>query len=148
MTPEQKALVRASYAAVMADPDAFASTFYSRLFALDPSLRAFFPAEMKAQGRKFTDMLTAILECIDRMDQVIPVVWQSGRRHGGYGVEHQHYQTTGEALIWALDRQTPGGLSPETQAAWELLYSLLAAAMEQAAAEAPIPRSAERDNAI
>jgi hemoglobin-like flavoprotein len=124
----------------MADPDALAAAFYARLFALDPTIKTLFQGDMVAQGRKFTQMLTSILECIDRLDQVVPAVWLMGKRHGGYGVEHRHYETAREALIWALDRCTEGGLPPDTTVAWALLYNFLVATMEQAAAEGVILR--------
>jgi hemoglobin-like flavoprotein len=85
-------------------------------------------------------MMTAVLECIDRLDRVVPVLWQMGKRHGGYGVEHRHYEMVREALLWALDQRLDGGLSLDARAAWTLLFNLMAAAMEQAAAEGIIDR--------
>ncbi len=51
MTPEQKEAVRVSFAQVVPIADQAAILFYDRLFTLDPSLRALFPADLTAQRR-------------------------------------------------------------------------------------------------
>src|SRR6476620_7926656 len=98
LTPERKMLVRKSFAALACDADKCAARFYTRLFELDPSLRARFRVDMHTQGRKFIAMLDEVIHAMDRLNQVVPAVWQLGKRHGGYGVRPEHYAVVETAL--------------------------------------------------
>lgn len=140
MTPEHKSLVRNSFAALSCDADQCAARFYTRLFALDPSLRAMFHVDMQTQGRKFIAMLDEVIHAMDRLGQVVPAVWQLGKRHGGYGVRAEHYATIETALIETLRESLPATFDAETEAAWRETYALLALTMQQAAAEGAIER--------
>ena len=140
MTPEQKKLIRDSFRRLLAEPDETAALFYARLFEQEPALRPMFQRGMKQQGRKFMDMMDAILSCLDRLDQVVPLLWQMGKRHGGYGVETAHYAMVGAALVWTLEERLGTAFTPETRAAWTELYGLISATMQQAASEGIIPR--------
>jgi hypothetical protein len=42
---------------------------------------------------------TAAVKGVDRLDQLVPVVQDLGRRHAGYGVTDSHYDTVGAALL-------------------------------------------------
>lgn len=140
MTPEEKQLVRSTYATLMAHPDTFAAAFYRRLFERDPALRALFQIDMAAQGRKFVDMMQMALDCMESLDHIVPLLWQTGKRHGGYGVESKDYDTVRVVLLEAM--QEAGGtiFTPAAAVAWTTLYDLIAATMETAASEGIIPR--------
>jgi len=136
VTTAQKTLVQDSFAAVAAIADDAAILFYQRLFELDPSLRAMFKSDMAEQRRKLMLMLTAAVKGLDRLDQLVPVVKDLGRRHGRYGVEETHYETVGEALLWTLEMGLGRGFTPEVKEAWAAIYTLLATTMKEAAREA------------
>ena len=57
MDLEKIALVQESWNKVVPIADEAAALFYEELFTLDPSLKALFKSDMKAQGRKLTSML-------------------------------------------------------------------------------------------
>ena len=144
MTPIQKSLIRESYSALAADVDASAALFYAYLFEADPSLRRMFSVSIRTQGRKFMAMMSALLDCLDRLDSIVPLLWQMGKRHGEYGVTDAHYVLAGNALIRTLESRAGKALPPETIAAWTELYALIVRAMQYSAAEAsrarpPIP---------
>ena len=134
MTPEQIALVRASFAQVLPIADAAAALFYDRLFALDPSLRPLFRDDLTAQGRALMGLLREAVLGLDRLDRLVPDVRALGRRHAGYGVEDRHYATVAAALLWTLERGLGAAFTPETRAAWTAAYTLLATTMQEAAA--------------
>jgi nitric oxide dioxygenase len=140
LTPSQKALIAESYAWLAADIDASAELFYRYLFEKDPPIRQMFPASMTKQGRKFMDMLGSTITCLDRMDRIVPLLWQIGKRHEGYGVTDAHYALACDALLWAIEQRSPHGITQETRAAWQELYSMMARAMQQSAGEGGIPR--------
>lgn len=140
MTPEQTQLITASFSKLRDDPDGSAALFYGRLFEQQPSLRSLFQNSMKQQGRKFIDMMNLIMGSLDRLDHVVPVVWQLGKRHGGYGVQESHYTAVGAALLWTLEQKLGPDFTSATCAAWSELYSVIALTMQQAASEGAITR--------
>jgi hemoglobin-like flavoprotein len=137
VTPEQIALVRASFAQVLPIADAAAALFYDRLFALDPSLRPLFRGDLTAQGRALMGLLHEAVHGLDRLDRLVPDVRALGRRHAGYGVEDWHYATVASALLWTLERGRGAAFTPETRAAWTAAYALLATVMQEGAADTP-----------
>ena len=137
MTPEQILLVRSSFAKVEALGDRAAGLFYDRLFVLDPSLRSLFRGEPAAQRAKLMAALRTVVGALDRLDRILPVVRDLGRRHAQYGVEPEHYATVGAALIWTLGQGLGPDFTVATRRAWVAAYSLLAWTMI-AAAEAEL----------
>lgn len=134
MTTEQIHIIRQTFSLIAPMPDAVAAAFYGRLFELDPSLRSMFPTSLVDQGRKLMQVLGAAVGILNRPEQLVPVLESLGKRHAGYGVRDEHYDTVGEALLWTL-RQGLGPLyTPEVHAAWASLYNTIATTMKNAAA--------------
>ena len=136
LTVHQKTLVQDSFAIVAPIADDAAALFYRRLFELDPSLQGMFRGDMAEQRRKLMQMLTAAVKGLDRLDQLVPVVQDLGRRHATYGVEDRHYETVGAALLWTLEKGLGKAFTPETKEAWATVYGVLATTMQDAAREA------------
>src|SRR5262245_56542459 len=118
VTQTQKTLVQESFAAIAPIADDVAALFYRRLFEIDPALEPMFKGNMAEQRRKLMHMLTAAVKGLDRLDQLVPLVQDLGRRHGGYGVEDRHYDTVAEALIWTLEKGLGDAFTLETKGAW------------------------------
>ena len=136
LTSTQIALVQRSFAIIAPIADDAAALFYQRLFELDPSLRRMFPEDMTGQRKKLMQMLTAAVKGLDRVDQLVPVLQDLGRRHVAYGVTDAHYDTVGAALLWTLKMGLGKGFTPETKEAWATVYGLLATTMRDAARQA------------
>jgi len=136
LTQAQKTLVQDSFAVIAPIADDAAVLFYRRLFEIDPSLQAMFRGDMAEQRRKLMQMLTAAVKGLDRLDQLVPVVQELGRRHAAYGVADAHYDTVGAALLWTLEKGLGDAFTPETREAWATVYGLIATTMQQAAREA------------
>lgn len=136
MTPENQALVRESFAKVVPIAPQAAALFYDRLFQLDPGLRPLFTGDMREQGRKLMAMIATAVNNLDRLDTIAPAVQDLGRRHVAYGVQPEHYQTVGAALLWTLGQGLGDAFSPAVEAAWTEAYTILADVMKQAAAQA------------
>lgn len=141
MTPSEKLLFISSLSALVSQSETAAPFFYKRLFALDPSLRPLFKGSIKEQGRKFMLMLEAISDSLDQIDSIVPLLWQMGKRHGGYGVTVAHYDTVADALFQTLEEHLGDRFTPEVRAVWTELYALIAATMLQAAEEGIVPRA-------
>jgi hemoglobin-like flavoprotein len=56
-----------------------------------------------------------------------------GRRHVGYGVTDEHYDTVGGALLWTLEKGLGSAFTPEMKDAWATVYGILASVMKDAA---------------
>ena len=138
LTPGQKSLVQDSFVDIATIADDAAVLFYQRLFELDPSLRPMFRGEMAEQRKKLMQMLTAAVKGLDRLEQLVPVVQELGRRHVKSGVRDSDYDTVGEALLWTLEAGLGRGFTPDVRAAWTAVYTLLATTMKEAAREALI----------
>ena len=135
VTEREKNLVQESFELVLPIADDAAALFYRRLFELDPSLQAMFKNDMAEQRRKLVHMLVAAVKGLDRLEQLVPVVQDLGRRHIRYGVTDQHYETVGAALLWTLEKGLGQAFTPEVKAAWITVYGLLAGTMKDAARE-------------
>ena len=135
MTPEQIMLVQTSFAQVLPIADTAAVLFYQRLFELDPSLRPMFRGDMHEQGHKLMSMLKLAVNGLTRLDQLVPAVQNLGRRHVGYGVRDEHYDTVASALLWTLRLGLGTAFTPAVEEAWVSAYTLLASTMKAAGAE-------------
>lgn len=133
MTPQQISLVQNSWSAVAPIQDTAAGLFYQRLFALDPAVRPMFKGDMKEQGRKLMKMLGFIVNSLTTLDQLVPVAQEMARKHVGYGVQPEHYDTVGAALLWALGQGLGTAFTDEVKAAWASAYGTLAQVMKDAA---------------
>jgi len=135
LTLAQKTLVQDTFAIITPIADDAAALFYQRLFELDPSLERMFRGDMKEQRKKLMQMLTAAVKGLDRLDQLVPVVEDLGRRHARYGVADAHYDTVGAALLWTLEAGLGRGFTADVKDAWATVYGLLATTMRNAARE-------------
>ena len=139
LTVAQKTLVQDSFAIVATIADDAAILFYEKLFELDPSLRPMFPGEMAEQRKKLMQMITAAVKGLDRLEQLVPVVQDLGRRHARYGVAESHYETVGTALLWTLEMGLGKAFTAEVKSAWTAVYVLLATTMKDAARGEAVP---------
>jgi hemoglobin-like flavoprotein len=92
-----------------------------------------FRGDMKEQGRKLMQMLAFSVHGLDRLQDILPAVEEMGRRHAGYGVQDEHYDTVGSALLWTLEKGLGDAFTPEVKSAWITVYTTLAGAMKSGA---------------
>src|SRR5204862_3173923 len=118
VTVAQKTLVQDSFKTIATIADDAAILFYQKLFELDPSLKPMFRGDMAEQRKKLMQMLTAAVKGLDRLEQLVPVVQDLGRRHAAYGVADAHYETVGAALLWTLEMGLGAGFPPERRGGW------------------------------
>jgi hemoglobin-like flavoprotein/NO-binding membrane sensor protein with MHYT domain len=136
LTREQIALVQETFRQVEdAGPDV-ADLFYDRLFEIAPETRRMFPVNLASQKGKLLAVLAGAVLSLHKIDEVMPVLKDLGRRHIHYGVEPAHYEVAGEALLWSLARILGDDFTPAVKKAWTTAYTTLADVMIAAAAEA------------
>jgi hemoglobin-like flavoprotein len=136
LTEDQKRLVRASIGRAERMAEVVGLNFYQRLFQLDPTLRPLFQNNIQEQSKKLMATLKMVVDGLDYSQELVASIRSLGRRHVQYGVKEHHYDTVGEALLWALEKGLGPEFPPEARRAWLIVYTWLAATMKEAAAEA------------
>jgi hemoglobin-like flavoprotein len=129
LTQPQIELVKQTFELVAPNAERVAQLFYERLFEIAPSLRGMFKGDLKDQGRKLMHMLTIAVHALDHVASIVPAVQALGKRHASYGVQPEHYAIVAEALLWTLDQGLGDTFTPEVEAAWTALYTLVAQTM-------------------
>ena len=113
--------------------DVLTSRFYEHLFAIDDSAaRLFAGVDMTAQRTRLAQTLGFVVQTLDDVDSLLPAVAALGKRHTHYGVEHQHFETVEDALMWAFADTLGPGFTPELRAAWTGAYAFVASVMKRA----------------
>ncbi len=134
MTPEHVTLIRQSWQQVTPIADTAAGLFYDRLFEIAPdTAKLFAGVDMDGQKSKLVSALSLVVAKADRIDELIPVLQELGRRHANYGVRDGHYDSVGSALIWTLEQGLGETFGAETRAAWMIAYATVAGVMREAA---------------
>jgi hemoglobin-like flavoprotein len=132
VTPAQKALVQHSFRQVVPIASQAADLFYGRLFEVDPTLRTLFKSDLREQKKKLMQMLAAVVNGLDDLEALVPIVRDLGVRHAAYGVRDEHYDTVGSVLLWTLEQGLGDAFTPDTHEAWTAAYGLLATTMKDA----------------
>jgi len=137
MTPAQKNLVQSTWTLVVPIADTATAMFYDRLFAIDPGSKELFDTTDLAEQRlKLLQVLSVAIAGLDDLGRLIPIVEDLGRRHAGYGVRDEHYDSVGAALLWTLQKGLGAAWTAETAAAWAEVYDLLSGVMRRAQRDA------------
>lgn len=122
-------LVRSTWTAVAANPDATAALFYARLFQTAPEVKALFNGDMKSQGRKLMQMIGVAVNNMARLEEIRPALRDLGARHHNYGAQPEHYPIVGAVLVATLAEALGNDFTEEAKAAWEKTYGAVALAM-------------------
>ena len=133
---QQIELVQSTWNLVVPIAEQAATLFYGKLFELDPDVKPMFAqSDLPEQKRKLMQTIGVAVKRLHRLDEIVPVVRDLGKRHAGYGVQDEHYDTVAEALLWALEQGLGDRFTPEVRDAWAVTYTVLADTMKDAAAE-------------
>ena len=134
MTPEQKQLVKDSWAQVLPIKEAAADLFYGRLFVIYPEVRPLFKGDIKEQGRKLMAMLDTAVNSLDNIEELIGPLKHAGMAHAGYGVKAEDYDKVGACFLWTLEQGLGDAFTPDVREAWTEVYTTVAGVMIEGAA--------------
>jgi nitric oxide dioxygenase len=134
MMERDKQLVRDSFPCLREEAGPLALLFYGRLFALEPELRAMFHGDIGRQGQKLMEMLTAVVDGLDRMESLRPALEAMGQRHAGYGVAPRHYALVEASMAWAVAQTLETGGRDEVVEAWRKVLRIVSETMQEGAA--------------
>jgi hemoglobin-like flavoprotein len=137
VTPAQKKLVQTTWTQMVPIADIAAAMFYDRLFEIDPTTRPLFRStDMTQQRKKLVQVLAVAIGSLDKLETLVPTVEDLGRRHAGYGVKDEHYDSVGAALLWTVQQGLGTAWNAEVKEAWTDVYRLLSGVMRRAQREA------------
>ena len=136
MTPRQIQVVQTTWNKVLPVRNIAAELFYTKLFALDPSLQPLFRTNMRHQGDKLMAMISIVVQRLDQLEPIVPMLEDLGRRHTTYGARETHYETVGVALLWTLERALADAFTGEVKRAWVAAYAVITDTMKGAASQA------------
>ena len=138
MKPQHILLVKHSFRAVALQHDRLAGFFLAELFARDPRLWRLFRAEPGLRPARLYEALASIVDAIDRLHPIVPVLeWvavQGARRH----VAEPHYDSIGEAWLAALEAALGDAFTEAHAEAWAEAYRAVVAVMSRALASEPL----------
>ena len=139
ITKAQVDLVQSSFAHVLPVAEVAGVMFYERVFTLAPEARALFGDDMRLQAIRTMGALKTAVDGLDDIDQVAPFLISLGGRHARYGVQPEHFELAGGALLWTLEQGLGDQFTDDVREAWAAAYGVIASAMltgmEQAAAK-------------
>jgi NAD(P)H-flavin reductase/hemoglobin-like flavoprotein len=127
--------MRASFAKAAAHGDDAPLWFYSHLFLTHPETRELFPVSMARQRDRLFAALGEVVDLVDDLDRLVPVLQSLGRDHRKFGTVAEHYPAVGASLLATLehfDDEWDDALA----ASWAEAYGLVADVMVEAAEKA------------
>jgi hemoglobin-like flavoprotein len=131
----QKNLVKSTWKMMAPMADEVARRFYERLFEIDTSAQALFKSsDLPEQRRKLVQALSLVVQGIDDLSTLAPVVADLGRRPAQLGVTESQYESVGVALLWTFEQSLGSRWTKEASRAWASAYAVLAGVMKEAAA--------------
>lgn len=122
ITPMQRILIQRTFAQAANKVDVVMELFGNRVIEFDPSLQPLFKAERYHQGRKIMETLAIIINSLDKLDILIPLVEGIAKRLTAYGVKRSHYPIFGTALLWTLEKSLGAPFIPDAREAWRSVY--------------------------
>jgi hemoglobin-like flavoprotein len=139
ITPAQVELVQSSFQHVLPIADVAGLLFYERIFTMAPEARALFGDDIALQASRTMAAVKTAVDGLDDVDQIAPFLVRLGARHVRYGVQPEHFDLVGGALLWTLEQGLGDAFTPEVHEAWSAAFGLIARAMligmEQAGAK-------------
>lgn len=131
MTPEDISLVQASWRKIEPVREIAAELFYTRLFELDPLLRVVCGDDVRERNKRFTQVLSATVRGLARVDMLLPAVRQFGMRHPLPGEIGQHHANVATSLLWMLEKALRRDFTAEVRSAWITTYGVLSQTVRQ-----------------
>ena len=130
MTANECRLVRQTFPLLREYEVSLALLFYGKLFELDPGARKLFHNDLSLQSQKLLEMLASVVESLDNLAPLRTRLAELGRKHAGYGVRHEQYETLTTALLWAIAQALGPDFDAATRDAWHHAISTISRAMQ------------------
>ena len=125
MTSQQR-LIQSSFLKVLPEREAFARSFYDRLFMTFPETKPLFVhTDMRQQQNKLMATLSLVVNNVHDIESLAETLNKLGRNHIGYHVKPHHYAMVGDALLATLAETLGDIWTPQHKEAWAGAYGAL-----------------------
>ncbi|AHH22025.1 putative oxidoreductase [Nocardia nova SH22a] len=132
MDARSAALVRANFRSVTeapSGPERLISAFYSHLFAEAPGLRDLFPPTMDMQPKRLVTAIQFVIDHLENWERAQRFLEQLALDHRKYGVEADHFDAAGRALLAAFHTYNGPLWTRELESGWRDIAILISASM-------------------
>jgi hemoglobin-like flavoprotein len=103
VTTLQVKLLEESFDLIASRGEELAARIYARLFELAPEVQPLFATtDLADRQRTMLATLLVLRKSLRNLEAVAPALQALGRRHAGYGVQPQHFNPAGQALLDSL----------------------------------------------
>ncbi|QYJ23560.1 NO-inducible flavohemoprotein [Achromobacter sp. ES-001] len=129
LSPEVRALVKATAPVLKTHGVALTRHFYARMFEHNPELKHVFNQGHQAGGQQqhaLAGAVTAYAEHIDDPSVLAPVVTRIVHKHVSLGIRAEHYATVGKHLLASIREVLGEAATDELVDAWAAAYGQLA----------------------
>jgi hypothetical protein len=126
-------------------PETAGILLFRHIFRIAPQALALFPfkdcaggnvcdelfedATLRKHAAKVVMTVDKAVGSLKKLDKLIPVLVNLGKKHVGYGVEPAHYDVVGEALLATLSDALGDGYTTEVHEAWAAVYDIIKTTM-------------------
>jgi hemoglobin-like flavoprotein len=111
-------ILEQSFNRILIQKQAFAQTFYDRLFEQFPQVKPLFRnTDLKLQQNKLLGALALVVSNLRHPEKLAEPLKELGKRHESYHVHPEHYAMVGTILVETLARFDPAW-TLEVQIAW------------------------------
>ena len=66
-------------------------------------VRPLFKDDMDVQYRKLFQAVSLVVDCMDDLDTLVPILRALGKAHAGFGTVRAHYEAVTECFLWVLN---------------------------------------------
>jgi hemoglobin-like flavoprotein len=127
-------LLKESFDMIVPQKDAFAHSFYERLFTDYPQTQPLFAqTDMRRQEGALMATLAAVIAGVERGENLVATLQQLGQKHKRYGAKAEDYPLVGAALLETFQHYLGSRFTPEMQDAWAEAYEIISTQMQEGA---------------
>ncbi len=129
LSDQQISDIRASYARIKPEADRISHLFYEDLFRREPRLRQLFGPDLGHQGMSFMKAIEAIVQHLDRPQELDAVVEELGAIHAPFHIRPEHYRAMEDSLIDTMAYALGEHLTNPVERAWRSAFAQVGTAM-------------------
>jgi hemoglobin-like flavoprotein len=123
-------LLKQSFEMVAPQKEAFAHSFYERLFSYYPETKQLFAqTNMKRQEGSLVATLAIVVAGVERGDNLTPILQELGKKHQVYGAKAEHYPLVGGVLLETFNEYLGPKFTPEMEDAWSQAFEVISGQM-------------------
>ena len=129
ITPEEKAVIKATVPVLREGGIVLTTHFYKRMFAHNPELKNIFNQGNQRDGKQQQALAMAVLayaENIDNPTVLLPAVNKIAQKHTSLNIRAEHYPIVGQHLIASISEVLGSAATSEVLDAWTSAYNQLA----------------------